>query len=54
MLTAWTQWYYYWLHSCSTLAGVCFPLLLLIYGFAFTQFANYAVTIQLEKDNLAK
>ena len=38
---------------CSTLAGVCFPLLFLIYGSAFTQFANYAVTIQLEKDNLS-
>ena len=33
---------------------MCFPLLLLIYGSAFTQFANYAVTIQLEKDNLSR
>ena len=37
---------------CATLTGVCLPLLFVINGSAFTQFANYAVTIKLKDNNM--
>ena len=35
----------------ATLAGVCLPLIVFEHGSAFTQFTNYAITIQLEDNN---
>ena len=38
---------------CATLSGVCLPLLFVINGSAFTQFANYAIAIKLKDKNMS-